>query len=1099
MSLRTPKLASNSTLDSEKMKEVTVKGPWAKLLSQDSQNPDVDLCDQSFMIGRSKSCNLCIDDSSISGVLCMLKHKVQQNGAEVLVLGSSGFVVLNGKCLKNKDVVSIGGGDELVFSSSLSQHTYIFQLLGNEDISAPVLPTSVGKTVDQVVTGEAEQNIAGAAAEISEALAAMFGPMQGPLAGSLSPLPFPLPFPFGQVFPNHKIRHPCCNDSEECDQGSNAYESQTACNMSDESASDTEVIELETGVSPMLTMLKRSRKHHEKGYIHNEIDGKSPIQVCEERKESVRGIDPSEAHAKCQILKEQLRKGIVDGRETHVSFDDFPYYLSEKTKSLLIASTFIHLKRNEFAQFTKKLPNVSPKILMSGPQGSEIYQETLVKALANHLDAKLLIFDSSSILTGSSMKDGELREDIIRKQTEHFHSSLSKLGSFQVKACPLQGTASNLHTSKTYSIKRGDRVKFIVLSQKSDHPPSKAPLRGPSHGDRGEVLLSLDENGSSKLGVRFDKPIQGGVDLGGLCEQDHGFFCSASDLLLDHTIEENMDKLVLNALFQVVTSESKKSPLILFMKDVERSFVDNPCIYTALQRKLKKLAENIIVIGSYIKVDKSKEKAALGGLLPFFGFHESVDDSLNVSYGRNLKPNTEKQLSDLFPNKVMVEMPQDEALLVNWKLQLERDVEMLKVKKNMQHIKTVLSLNNLDCNGIDTICIKDEELTKKCAEDIVGWALSHHLMNEFEPSTKDGKLIISSESVQHGLSILQENKKNESMSSKKKHKNVTTENHHEMKLLDNVIPPSEIGVTFEDVGALENVKDTLKELVMLPLQRPELFCKGQLTKPCKGVLLFGPPGTGKTMLAKAVATEAGANFLNISMSSITSMMFGENEKSIRAIFSLASKISPCVIFIDEVDSLLGKRDNASEHDVSRRMKNEFMTNWDGLLTKEKERVLVLAATNRPFDLDDAVIRRMPRRLFVKLPDASNRAKILKVMLAKEELAPDFDIDAIANMTEGFSGSDLKNLCITAAFCPIRQVLEKEKKEKVLAMAEGKELPPLSGSADVRPLNMDDMQHAHKQVCASVSSDSTSMTELHRWNEIYGEGGSREKIELNYFV
>ncbi|GLJ48048.1 hypothetical protein SUGI_1014540 [Cryptomeria japonica] len=1068
------------------MKEVTVKGPWAKLLSQDSQNPDVDLCDQSFMIGRSKSCNLCIDDSSISGVLCMLKHKVQQNGAEVLVLGSSGFVVLNGMCLKNKDVVSIGGGDELVFSSSLNQHTYIFQLLGNEDISAPVLPTSVGKTVDQVVTGEAEENIAGAAAGISEALAAMFGPMQGPLADSLSPLPFPLPFPFGQVFPNHKTRHPCCDDSEECDQGSNAYESQTACNMSDESASDTEVIELETGVSPMLSMLKRSRKRHEKGYIHNEIDGKSPIQVCEERKESVIGIDPSEAHGKCQTLKEQLRKGIVDGRETHVSFDDFPYYLSKKTKSLLIASTFTHLKRNEFAQFTRKLPNVSPKILMSGPQGSEIYQETLVKALANHFDAKLLIFDSSSILTTSSMKDGEQKCPSLR----------SKLGSFQVKAWHLQGTASNLHTSNEYSIKRGDRVKFIIKSQKSDNLPSEVPLRGPSHGDRGEVLLSLDENGSSKFGVRFDKAIQGGLDLGGLCEQDHGFFCSASDLLLDHTIEENMDKLLLNALFEVVTSESKNSPLILFMKDVETSFIDNPCIYTALQRKLKKMPESIIVIGSYIKVDKRKEKAAPRDLLPLIEINE-FEDVFELPCGRKFKEDPEKQLLDLFPNKVMVEMPQDEALLANWKLQLERDVEMLKVKKNLQHIKTVLSLNNLDCDGIDIICIKDQKLTNKCAENIVGWALSHHLMNEFEPITKDGKLIISSESVGHGLSILEENKKNES--SKKTHKNVATENRHEKKLLDNVIPPSEIGVTFEDVGALENVKDTLKELVMLPLQRPELFCKGQLTKPCKGVLLFGPPGTGKTMLAKAVATEAGANFLNISMSSITSMMFGENEKSIRAIFSLASKISPCVIFIDEVDSLLGRRDSSGEHEASRSMKNEFMTNWDGLLTKEKERVLVLAATNRPFDLDDAVIRRMPRRLFVNLPDASNRAKILQVMLAKEELTPDFDFDAIANMTEGYSGSDLKNLCITAAFCPIREVLEKEKKEKSRAIAEGKELPSLSGSADVRPLNMDDMQYAHKQVCASVSSDSTSMTELHRWNELYGEGGSRQKNELNYFI
>ncbi|GLJ23004.1 hypothetical protein SUGI_0434030 [Cryptomeria japonica] len=193
------------------------------------------------------------------------------------------------------------------------------------------------------------------------------------------------------------------------------------------------------------------------------------------------------------------------------------------------------------------------------------------------------------------------------------------------------------------------------------------------------------------------------------------------------------------------------------MKDVETSFVDKSCIYTALQRKLKKLVESIIVIGSYIKFDKRKEKAALGDPIPFIEFHEFEDLSFQLPYGRNFKESIEKQLSDLFPNKVMVEMPQDEALPVNWKLQLEQDVEMIKAKTNLQHIKTVLSLNNMDCDEIDTICMKDQKHTNKCAENIGGWALSHHLMNEFEPSTKDGKLVISSESVRHGLSILQEN------------------------------------------------------------------------------------------------------------------------------------------------------------------------------------------------------------------------------------------------------------------------------------------------------------------------------------------------------
>ena len=108
----------------------------------------------------------------------------------------------------------------------------------------------------------------------------------------------------------------------------------------------------------------------------------------------------------------------------------------------------------------------------------------------------------------------------------------------------------------------------------------------------------------------------------------------------------------------------------------------------------------------------------------------------------------------------------------------------------------------------------------------------------------------------------------------------------------------------------------------------------------------------------------------------------------------------------------------------RKMKNEFMVNWDGLRTKDKERVLVLAATNRTFDLDEAVIRRLSWRLMVNLLDATNRAKILKVVLAKEQLAPNVDLNAIANMTEGCSRSDLKNLCVTAAYCPIRKILEK---------------------------------------------------------------------------
>lgn len=166
--------------------------------------------------------------------------------------------------------------------------------------------------------------------------------------------------------------------------------------------------------------------------------------------------------------------------------------------------------------------------------------------------------------------------------------------------------------------------------------------------------------------------------------------------------------------------------------------------------------------------------------------------------------------------------------------------------------------------------------------------------------------------------------------------------------------------TFADAGALDDIKESLQELVMLPLRRPDLF-HGGLLKPYIGILLFGPPGTGKTIMAKDIAKEAEANFINVSMSNITSKWFGEDEKNVRTLFSLAAKVSPTIIFVDEVDSMLGQRTRVGEHKAMRKIKNEFMTHWVGLMTKPGQRILVLAATNRPFDLNEAIIRRLERR------------------------------------------------------------------------------------------------------------------------------------------
>ncbi|KAF5958805.1 hypothetical protein HYC85_006030 [Camellia sinensis] len=219
----------------------------------------------------------------------------------------------------------------------------------------------------------------------------------------------------------------------------------------------------------------------------------------------------------------------------------------------------------------------------------------------------------------------------------------------------------------------------------------------------------------------------------------------------------------------------------------------------------------------------------------------------------------------------------------------ENSKEKVIMTPNLASI-VVLIRNVPDCDELGTLSIVDQTLTIETVNSI--------------PFCNSG-------SIQYGLDALRETQ-TDLNSSEKSLEDVVKENEFEKRLLADVIPPNEIGVKFDDVGVLENVKDTLRELVMLPLQRPELFSKGQLRKLSEGILLFGPPGTGKTMLAKAVATEAGANFTNSSMSSIASKWYGDPEKYVRAVFSLASKIAPSVIFIDEVDSMLRQRRN-QEH------------------------------------------------------------------------------------------------------------------------------------------------------------------------------------------
>lgn len=275
-------------------------------------------------------------------------------------------------------------------------------------------------------------------------------------------------------------------------------------------------------------------------------------------------------------------------------------------------------------------------------------------------------------------------------------------------------------------------------------------------------------------------------------------------------------------------------------------------------------------------------------------------------------------------------------------------------------------------------------------------------------------------------------------------------------LLHELVFPEDISTDFSAVGGLRNTKETLKELIVYPLMYPDVYraedgsAASALLNPPKGILLFGPPGTGKTMLAKALAKESGANFMALSPSSLLSKWLGDTEQLARAVFSLARRVQPTIIFIDEIDGLFRER-SSSEHEVHKNLKSEFMQLWDGLTTDDRlNQVVVLGATNRPYDVDAAILRRMPRPFEVALPDVGERVEILRKVLGDVEVEFGFDYGKVASVTEGYSGSDLKELCRAAMMSPLRESL------RVAAKKRGE-------SRRLRELRLSDVLGARKEV------------------------------------
>uniref|UniRef100_A0A0E0NKZ7 AAA+ ATPase domain-containing protein n=1 Tax=Oryza rufipogon TaxID=4529 RepID=A0A0E0NKZ7_ORYRU len=862
-------------------------------------------------------------------------------------------------------------------------------------------------------------------------------------------------------------------------------------------------------------------------------------------------------------FRNEFMRRVVPWEKGNLTWQNFPYYVNENARRLLRECTASHLRHNGVtSEYGSRLQSSGGRILLQSLPGTELYRERLVRALAHELQVPLLVLDSSVLApydygddysesdeedehdesedeesdiedegdedwtsNGEAKTDESDDEDAL-KSVEELKKSVDRLR--KLVPCTLEefakrvagaeeGTTSESSESPESSeedkrpYQRGDRVKYVGSSEAFE-----ADQRTLSKGQRGEVY----EINGDQVAVIFDplaEKLHDG-DNDATSKEENTEASIYWDIVHDHDTESEDWHIAIEALCEVLPS---LQPAIVYFPDSSqwlsravpksnrREFIQK------VEEMFDKLTGPVVMIcGQNILEAEPKDKDKEPPALMFHNLSRlsSLPSSLKRLVGGRPKYSRSSGISKLFTNSLIVPLPEEDEQRRIFNNQIEEDRKIIISRHNLVELHKVLQEHELSC--VELLHVKSDGvvLTRQKAEKVVGWARSHYLSSAVLPNIKGDRLIIPRESLDVAIERLKE----QGIKTKRPSQNIKNlaKDEYERNFISAVVPPDEIGVKFDDIGALEDVKRTLDELVTLPMRRPELFSHGNLLRngdvtltqvvlrwpvaisgeneivkkclPCKGVLLFGPPGTGKTLLAKALATEAGANFISITGSTLTSKWFGDAEKLTKALFSFASRLAPVIIFVDEVDSLLGARGGAFEHEATRRMRNEFMAAWDGLRSKESQRILILGATNRPFDLDDAVIRRLPRRIYVDLPDAQNRMKILKILLAKENLESDFRFDELANSTEGYSGSDLKNLCIASAYRPVHELLEEEKKGG-----------PCSQNTGLRPLRLDDFIQAKAKVSPSVSYDATSMNELRKWNEQYGEGGSRTRSPFGF--